>query len=78
MDSWPFKYNAMENNNYRFTVIDRESQKTLCENTENIDELKNHLPDSIFTYIKEKTARGYLIAKKLVHFNRVCIIKRLK
>jgi len=66
----------MENFKYRFTVLDRDLDKIICEDIFDVEALKQHLPEALYEYIYSESLSGRLIARRLTQYNRVCLIER--
>jgi len=66
----------MENFKYCFTVLDRDSDRIICEDIFDVKELKQHLPEALYEYISSESLSGRLIARRLTQYNRVCLIER--
>ncbi|QLG46558.1 hypothetical protein [Costertonia aggregata] len=64
----------MEKPTYFFTVINKDTKEIICKNETDLELLKVHLPEAMFQYIYKKAISKRLGARKLIQFDRICLI----
>ena len=68
----------MEQDVYRFSVIDRDTDKVICTDISDVTKLRKYLPKTLYHYLYSEVVSKRLVAKRLTEFNRTCIVNYIK